>query len=104
MPMGRDWAPYGDTVEADEPCGQCGYEGAVHLGRSPTRGVRFAGLQVVGWAHEDIAVCAQCGQAEHMGSQGLAEARRTGTWGLTGKLGVGYIDVRTGALRRRPLA
>jgi hypothetical protein len=103
MSFGQDWIAYKETVDAEEPCGACGYDGPVHLGRCPTQGVRFAGLQVLGWAHEDIAVCGRCGQAEHMGSQGLEEARRTGTWAVAGVLGVGFIDVRSGRMRRRSL-
>jgi hypothetical protein len=101
--FGRDWLAYGETVNAEEPCGACGYGGPVHLGRSPTQGVRFAGTQVMGWAQEDIAVCGRCGQAEHMGSQGLEEARRTGSWSVTGVFGLGFIDVQSGRLKRRPL-
>jgi hypothetical protein len=104
MSLGQDWLPYGETVNAEEPCGACGHQGAVHLGRCPTQGIRFAGIQVLGWAHEDIAVCGRCGQAEHMGSQGLEEARRSGTWSIAGRLGVGFVDVSTGRLRRRSLA
>jgi hypothetical protein len=103
-PLAREWSSYNETVTAERPCGRCGSEKPVHLGYSPTKGIRFAGFQVAGWANEDICVCPTCGCAEHMGSQGRAEALRQGSWELTGKMAVGYIDVRTGRVHKRPLA
>jgi hypothetical protein len=102
--MVKDWTPYGDIVTPEKPCGRCSQESAIHLGYSPTKGFRFAGFQIAGWANEDIAVCGSCGQAEHMGSQGLAEARDSGSWEITGVMGVGFIDPQTGRLGRRPLS
>lgn len=103
MGIGRDWHPYGETVPAEQPCGQCNQSVEIHLGYSPTKGVRFAGIQVAGWANEDIAVCGRCGQAEHLGSEGRRLASEQGSWEITGMLGLGFINVDTGRIQRRPL-
>lgn len=103
MGLGRDWDPYGEIVTAEEPCGICGTAANIHLGYCPTRGIRFAGIQVAGWANEDVSVCENCGFAEHLGSEGRSEAVAQGSWSSSGKLGVGYIDVNSGRMKRRPL-
>lgn len=103
MGFGRDWHPYNEVVEAEEPCGACGKTSRIHIGYCPTRGIRFAGFQVAGWANEDIAVCGNCGFAEHMGTEGRREANAKGAWWSSGKLGVGYIDVTSGRLRSKSL-
>jgi hypothetical protein len=38
-----------------------------------------------------------------MGTQSRAEAERTGTWEITGRMGVGFINPATGRASRRPL-
>lgn len=102
--MPRQWWPHNEKVKPEEPCGGCGQSAKIHLGYAPTGGVRFMGMQVAGWNNIDLAVCGGCGRVEEMGTEGRSEALRTGHWVITGRLGLGYVDVNTGKMLRRPLA
>jgi len=101
--MARAWWPHNEKVKAEAPCGGCGQSAKIHLGYAPTNGVRFMGVQLAGWSNIDIAACGHCGRIEEMGTEGRAEALRAGKWEITGVMGLGYVDISTGRLLRRPL-
>lgn len=101
--MPRAWWPHNETVNPEEPCGGCGVDAKIHLGYAPTGGVRFMGVQVAGWNNVDLAACGNCGRIEEMGTEGRAEALRTGQWGITGVMGLGCVDINSGKLLRRPM-
>jgi hypothetical protein len=61
------------------------------------------GVQLAGWSNNDIAACGNCGRIEEMGTEGRSEALRSGKWEITGVMGLGYVDIDTGRLLRRPL-
>ena len=100
--MPRAWWPHNETVEASSPCGVCGESATIHLGYAPTKGIRYMGVQVAGWSNADIAACGNCGRIEGMGTEGRQMALQSGTWEITGVLGLGYIDIEKGKLLRRP--
>jgi hypothetical protein len=61
------------------------------------------GVQLAGWSNIDLAACGSCGRIEEMGTQGRQEALRTGEWEITGVMGLGYVDINSGKLLRKPL-
>ena len=60
------------------------------------------GFQLAGWGNVDLAVCGNCGRVEEMGTEGRRDALKMKKWEITGFMGLGYVDINTGRLLRRP--